>query len=199
VSALDGRKLFVNAYVEDPDRLILVVHNHIRKFWSLPGCEVRSNEAPQIACVRTLFSECGVGVKQMLPLYEDEAGTDGYVIAYHVAIDGMPRTMRDEAPVRAMTHEEFLEQTGFPKFYGRMLAIAKQNQLFCIAVERFRLATKQWQLETHYVHAVDREQAQNSFLIGEEEAIRRKHLRVIDCGLVIGYKVEDNKGSRLSV
>jgi hypothetical protein len=194
-----GRTLFVNAYVEDSDGLILTIYNHRRNFWSLPGCEVRAAETPELACARTLLNECSAGVNKILPLYEDEAGSDGYVIALQAAIDCMPRSTRQEAPICAMTHEEYLSQTDFPIFYSRLFAVARRLKLYCIAIERFRLATKQWGIETHYVHGISQDDARQKFLTGEKLAIQEGRIHIVDCGLVIGYKVIDDEGSKLVV
>jgi ADP-ribose pyrophosphatase YjhB (NUDIX family) len=192
----DGRTVFCNAYVEDPTRLILVVYNPVQKHWTLPGGVVHEHENPQEACVRALLSECGVGTKQLLPLYEDDAGRDGYVIAYHAVIDGMPRVTHEGAEVSAMTPETFLTMTPFPKFYSRLFAVATTHKLYCVVVERCTDGV--WDLEKHHLHSFSREAAQRDFMLGEVEAVQAGMLRFVECAEAIGYKVEDSKGEKLS-
>lgn len=194
-----GRTLYVNAYIEDPDQLILTVYNHKRSFWSLPGCEIRPNETPESACARTLMNECDVGAKKLMPLYEDDAGTDGHVIVFQCAIDGFPRQTREEAPLRAMTHEEYVAQTPFPKFYERLFTIARERKLYCIMVQRHNPITGKWKYEDTYAHAFTREEALRGFLVGEGQEVQAGRMRVVDCGLVINYKVTDTKGVKLAV
>jgi ADP-ribose pyrophosphatase YjhB (NUDIX family) len=193
----DGRTLYCNALVEDPDRLILAVYNPVRKFYSLPGCEVRPTENPADACARTLMNECGVGAKKLLDLYEDDAGQSAYVVVMQAVIDGFPRTTRVDAPVAAMTAEQYLAQTPWPKFYGALFAIVQARKLYCVHIERFSLRTRRWDLEDHYVHALTSEEATRNFLVGETLAVNEGRLRVVASGLAIGLKVADTKGKVL--
>jgi ADP-ribose pyrophosphatase YjhB (NUDIX family) len=192
----DGRTLFCNAYVEDPDGLVLVVWNPIMHHWSLPGCEVQSGETPENAAARSLQRECGVGARSFLPLYQDDAGQDGYVLVYQAAIDGMPRTMREGADVRAMTHEVFLRHTPYPNFYARVLACARVRKLYCTVTLR-RTSTGTWEREFHHTHGVDQTEARSAFEVGERDAIVRGDLKIVETAIVIGYKVADKQGKVL--
>lgn len=194
----DGRIVFCNAYVEDPSGLILVVYNPVDRHWSLPGCRVRRGESPESATARTLRSECAVGTLGMSILYEDEAGTDGFVVAFRVAIDGVPHSVRETARVAAMTAVEFLALTPYPKFYARLFAAATEARLYCVAVER-KIGPDEWRLENHYAHGTSPDEAEQKFLVGEEENVSSGRLHVVACGVVIGYRVNDKKGTQLSV
>jgi ADP-ribose pyrophosphatase YjhB (NUDIX family) len=197
MKTLDRWKFFVNAYVEDPERLVLVVYNHVLGAWSLPGCEVRPGETPEQACARTLFAECGVEAKSVLPLFEGNAGEDAYVMTFACAIGGMPRTMHEKAPVRACTPEEYLAQTPYKAYYGKLFALAQTRQLYCTVA--LRRTKGQWEREDHYTHGRDAHEAKRAFVVGEMQAINHGDLKVVETGLVIAYKVQDSQGIKLAV
>jgi ADP-ribose pyrophosphatase YjhB (NUDIX family) len=192
-----GRTLYCNAYVEDPDHLILVVWNPKGRFFSLPGCQVRPIENPADACARTLANECGVATRSLLPLYEGEAGGDAYVVAMQAVIADVPRTVRDEATVCAMTAADYLAQTPYPAFYAKLLGVAQARKLYCVQVERYSMRKQRWDLEAHYVHALDSEEAKRNFLVGESVALNEGRLRVVAAGIAIGLKVADAAGKQL--
>lgn len=136
-------------------------------------------------------------MKSLLPLLEDEAGLTAYVVVMQAAIDRVPTTMREEAPVRAMNAEEYLAQTPFHNFYSRVFAVTQARKLYCVQAERYSRRTRRWDLEDHYVHALSGEEAGRNFLVGETLAHTEGRLRIVAAGLAIGLKVTDSKGEKL--
>jgi ADP-ribose pyrophosphatase YjhB (NUDIX family) len=190
------RKLFANALVMDPDGLFVVVWNHVTEKWELPCTEVRPSEDPTSAAARTLRSQCGVGARTLVPIFEDDVGRDGRAIVYSAVVDGMPAATRPEAEVRAMTSREFLARTAFPRFHTALFAIAEARKLFGVIVER--RTPLGWRLDDEYLHALTSEEAERLFLIGEQIAYNRGDLRIVAVGQVIGFHVKDKRGEKLS-
>ncbi|MGH9968615.1 MAG: hypothetical protein ACREBG_12415 [Pyrinomonadaceae bacterium] len=69
------------------------------------------------------------------------------------------------------------------------------RQLYAVAVERYK-GGNNWTADIVYLHADGQRDARVKFLAGEP---KRKRVRVVAIGPVIGYNVDDKEGKQLSV
>jgi hypothetical protein len=195
----DGRRVFCNAYIEDPTRLVLVVHDTQTDQWTLPSAPLLTDERSEAAVLRVLMGMCGVGARGMVKLYEDDIGRNAYVVAHQVIIDGMPRRVSDRYDIGAMTPDEFIAKTQFPKFYTRLFAVASTRKLYCVVcLRRIGPGEQEWKREDQYTHAFDADEAKRNILEGEGPNAL-SHFKVVEAAPVVGYHVDDKDGKKVSV
>jgi ADP-ribose pyrophosphatase YjhB (NUDIX family) len=193
----DGRRVFVNVYVEDPERLVLVAHDTQTGAWTLPSAPLKADEKPEAAAARVLLALCGVGAKSLIPLYEDDIGRNAYVIAVQAIVDGMPRRATERYDIGAMTPDEFIGKTQYPKFYTRLFAVATTRKLFCVVCMRWTGPTEEdWKREDQYTHAFDADEAKRNVMLGEDKFTR---VRIVEAGPVVGFHVDGSDGTKVSV